>query len=102
MAMVGAPFGGTRGWARPKILLCSTFEDAWRNWRDSLVRVSGNSRDPLFGWGPFVGGGLEIHQVPGHHKNMVFEPHARTLADTLGRCLAEAWEPHKDANGRVA
>ena len=59
-------------------------------------------RDPLFGWGPFVGGGLEIHQVPGHHKNMVFEPHARTLADTLGRCLAEAWEPHKDANGRVA
>jgi thioesterase domain-containing protein len=48
-------------------------------------------RDPLLGWGPFVAGAFEIYEVPGHHGNMVFEPHARTLADRLAACLNSSW-----------
>ena len=47
--------------------------------------------DPLLGWGPLATGGLEIHEVPGTHLDMVFEPHVRTLAEKLARCLDEAW-----------
>jgi thioesterase domain-containing protein len=48
-------------------------------------------RDPLMGWGPLATGGLEIHEVPGTHRTMVFEPHVRTLAEKLARCLDKAW-----------
>ena len=36
--------------ARAKRVFGISFENAWRDWRDSLVRVSGNGRAPLTGW----------------------------------------------------
>ena len=36
--------------ARAKRVFGISFENAWRDWRDSVVRVSGASRDPLPGW----------------------------------------------------
>ncbi|MEO8576321.1 MAG: LpqB family beta-propeller domain-containing protein, partial [Gemmatimonadales bacterium] len=36
--------------ARAKRVFGISFENAWRDWRDSLVRVSGASRDPMPGW----------------------------------------------------
>ena len=53
--------------------------------------LSQRPRDLLFGWGPVAAGGVEIHEAPGHHLDMVFEPHARTLAEKLTRCLDKAW-----------
>jgi len=49
-------------------------------------------RDPVPGWMSLTAGGLEIHEVPGTHLTMVFEPHARTLAEQLASRLDEAWQ----------
>jgi hypothetical protein len=49
-------------------------------------------RDPVPGWMSLAAGGLEIREVPGTHLTMVFEPHARTLAEHLASRLDEAWQ----------
>ncbi len=48
------------------------------------------SRDSEHGWGSLAGGGLDIHDVPGHHHSMFKEPHLREIARTLQVCLDEA------------
>jgi hypothetical protein len=35
---------------------------------------------------------VTVHEVPGTHVNMVFEPHARTLAEMLSSALGDAWD----------
>jgi thioesterase domain-containing protein len=51
-------------------------------------------------WSPLAKAGLEVHEVPGTHRTMVFEPHASVLADTLSRRLDEAWaRAGTDASG---
>ena len=47
-------------------------------------------RDRAVGWDQFVTGELEIHDVPGTHLSMVFEPHAQALAAKLTQCLEQA------------
>jgi amino acid adenylation domain-containing protein len=46
--------------------------------------------DPTLGWGPFVAGGLEIHDVAGGHGEIVVEPSVRFLASQLSACIDEA------------
>ena len=46
--------------------------------------------DPTLGWKGLAAGGLEIHEVPGHHGNIVAEPYVRTLAPQLSRCIEQA------------
>ncbi|RPI54160.1 MAG: alpha/beta fold hydrolase [Acidobacteria bacterium] len=53
--------------------------------------VRRGQHDPCLGWQALAAGGLETHDVPGAHVDMVFEPHARTLAERLSRALDEAW-----------
>jgi amino acid adenylation domain-containing protein len=48
------------------------------------------SSDNTKGWREFVTGELDVHEVPGTHLTMVFEPHVQTLAATLTRCLEAA------------
>ena len=50
--------------------------------------------DPLYGWGALASGGVEVHEVPGAHLNILEEPSVRSLADTLAACLKEAWLGH--------
>jgi thioesterase domain-containing protein len=58
--------------------------------------------DPSNGWSGFAAGGLEIHEIPGHHGAIMREPRARDLVRTLTRCLRAAQEesPVKHGNGR--
>jgi amino acid adenylation domain-containing protein len=53
--------------------------------------TTSTGRDPLLGWGSLVSGGVTVHEVPGNHFNMVFEPHVRTLAEKMTACLNAAW-----------
>jgi amino acid adenylation domain-containing protein len=58
----------------------------------------GSDRDPHLGWDAWARGGVEVHGVPGGHIQMVLEPHVRTLAEKLRRCLRAA-DPHGLATG---
>lgn len=55
------------------------------------------SFDPISAWEGLAAGGLEIHDVPGGHRDVVFdEAKARGLARELKRCLdrAQLHAPH--------
>lgn len=42
------------------------------------------------GWSGMLAGGLEIHEIPGDHMSMVYEPNVRKVAERLTQCLKEA------------
>ena len=58
----------------------------------TLFRASkqplGIQPDATLGWEEFVAGGIEIHEVPGHHGSIVAEPYVPILAEKLSSCLA--------------
>jgi thioesterase domain-containing protein/acyl carrier protein len=47
--------------------------------------------DRTCGWSAYALGGVEVHDVPGHHGAIVREPRVRILAEKLNLCLAEAY-----------
>ena len=53
--------------------------EQWRAWR----------ADPTLGWGRLAERGVEINRVPGHHFNMVRQPHVAVLADKLRTRILE-------------
>jgi len=56
------------------------------------VQPLGIYPDPTLGWGPLAPGGLEIHEVPGHHGSIVAEPYVRALAQELTHSIEKALE----------
>ena len=60
------------------------------------MELLGTREDPMLGWGALAGG-LEIHDVPGEHGNVLNEPHVRTVADELETILPrpETIVPHQ-------
>ena len=60
----------------------------------TLFRASnqplGIQPDETLGWENLVAGGIEIHEVPGHHGSIVAEPYVRVLSEKLNDCLALA------------
>ncbi|MBW4511501.1 MAG: amino acid adenylation domain-containing protein [Scytonematopsis contorta HA4267-MV1] len=46
--------------------------------------------DPVWGWGQFSAGEVELHIVPGDHLTMIAEPHICVLAEKLRACLENA------------
>jgi thioesterase domain-containing protein len=44
------------------------------------------------GWSGLALGGIEVHDIPGHHGSIMREPRVRILAKTLGACLEKAHE----------
>jgi amino acid adenylation domain-containing protein len=50
--------------------------------------------DPSLGWDRLATEGVEVHQVPGNHRNMVRIPHAQVLAEKLKVCLEQLYIPH--------
>ena len=45
--------------------------------------------DPVLGWGPFVGDGIELRRMPCTHVDMVHSRHAPVLAAILTDYLPE-------------
>ncbi len=55
-----------------------------------IERPTRSYYDPLLGWGEVAAGGVEVVEVPGHHKTMILEPRVRFLAEKLSACLDRA------------
>ena len=43
--------------------------------------------DSQEGWNTLAPLGVEVHEIPGDHINIIKEPHVGTLAEKLGECL---------------
>ena len=52
------------------------------------------SRDASLGWAPLGDNGVEVHVLPGRHRDLVKEPGVQRLAERLEQCLAVA---HRNA-----
>jgi amino acid adenylation domain-containing protein len=59
----------------------------------ATLQPLGIEPDETLGWREFVGGNLEIHDVPGHHGSIVVEPYVAVLAEKLEFCLKKAQRP---------
>ena len=57
------------------------------NGRITLLRTVESSGPVDMGWAPLAKGGVEIHEVPGNHYNMVKEPHVAHLARELAQVI---------------
>jgi thioesterase domain-containing protein len=57
----------------------------------AMQRVAGSSAaaSPLYGWDRLSPEPVEVHDVPGTHFNIIFEPHVRQLGAVLRRILDE-------------
>jgi thioesterase domain-containing protein/acyl carrier protein len=45
-------------------------------------------QDSTGGWGDIAANGVKLHQIPGHHMNILRPPHVKILAEKLSACLA--------------
>src|SRR5215207_315545 len=55
--------------------------------RVTLFRTA--QQDSTWGWGDIAAHGVELHQIPGHHMNVLRPPQVRVLAEKLSACLAQ-------------
>ena len=53
-------------------------------WASEDLRTS---IDLVEGWRVLAGGGIEVHEIPGSHLDIVKEPHVQDLASKLSSCL---------------
>jgi amino acid adenylation domain-containing protein len=56
-------------------------------WASEDLRTS---IDLVEGWRVLAGGGIEVHEIPGSHLDIVKEPHVQELAKKLHGCLMQA------------
>jgi amino acid adenylation domain-containing protein len=56
-------------------------------WASKDLRTS---KDLVEGWRALAGGGLEVHEIPGTHLDIIKEPHVGELAAKLRTCLDTA------------
>ena len=56
-------------------------------WASADIRTS---LDLVEGWRTLAGGGIEVHEIPGTHLDIVKEPHVGQLAAKLSACLEMA------------
>jgi thioesterase domain-containing protein/acyl carrier protein len=80
------------------VLILRTHTEAWRRYSPRSYRGSIHFfraaeqpekivKEPCMGWERIAVGGVELHRVPGDHLSVMQEPHVRSLADKLTRCL---------------
>jgi amino acid adenylation domain-containing protein len=59
------------------------------------------------GWKSLAGGGVEVHEIPGKHHDIIREPNVKLLASELTTCLTLRYEPRLGqtrllANGKAS
>jgi amino acid adenylation domain-containing protein len=57
--------------------------------------------DLLEGWQALALGGMEVHEVPGTHLDMIKEPHVEELAKKLDQCLLRAQQKDQRATAQT-
>jgi thioesterase domain-containing protein len=55
--------------------------------RVTLFRTA--HQDSAWGWGDIAADGIELHQIPGHHMNVLRPPQVQILAEKLSACLSQ-------------
>jgi thioesterase domain-containing protein len=45
-------------------------------------------QDSTWGWGDIAAEGVELHQIPGQHMNLLRPPQVQVLAEKISACLA--------------
>jgi len=55
-------------------------------WASADLRAS---IDLVEGWRALAGGGIDVHEIPGSHLDIVKEPHVQQLAEKLSDCLGK-------------
>jgi thioesterase domain-containing protein len=55
----------------------------------NLFRTADKHQDSTWGWGDIAANGVELHQIPGHHMNLLRPPQVQVLAEKLSACLAQ-------------
>jgi thioesterase domain-containing protein/acyl carrier protein len=72
----------------------------------TLFRTRGHSLlcsfDETFGWCDFAAGGVAVRTVSGAHETIMDEPHVRSLAEELRKCLDESNAAAEPANALLA
>ena len=61
---------------------------------------TGRFRDPMMGWGKLVRGGINVHEIPGGHHDMFYEPEVELLAQVLNRYLIAETDNRKAVYAR--
>jgi amino acid adenylation domain-containing protein len=54
-----------------------------------LFKTAAKYPDSTWGWGDIATHGVELHQIPGHHMNVLRPPQVQVLAEKLSACLAQ-------------
>jgi amino acid adenylation domain-containing protein len=54
---------------------------------NAAERPPGDAWDMSRGWPHLITGGFEVHEVPGDHRSMFFEPNVEALANNLMNCF---------------
>jgi thioesterase domain-containing protein len=57
--------------------------------RVTLFKTETVHPDSTWGWGDIAANGVELHQIPGHHMNVLRSPQVQVLAEKLSACLAQ-------------
>jgi thioesterase domain-containing protein len=60
--------------------------------RVTLFKTETGHPDSTWGWGDIAANGVELHQIPGHHMNVLRPPHVQVLAEKLSACLSQPEE----------
>ena len=60
--------------------------------RVTLFKTATEHPESTWGWGDIAANGVELHQVPGHHMNVLRSPHVQALAEKLSACLSQPAE----------
>jgi len=55
----------------------------------TLFKTDAKHQDSTWGWGDIAANGVELHQIPGHHMNVLRPPQVQVLAEKLSACLAQ-------------
>jgi oxalate---CoA ligase len=66
------------------------------------LRPRGRYQDAHFGWGELIRGGLEVHEIPGDHRDMFSEPQVEGTARELRACLRELQKEARKAMPKAA